>query len=234
VVDVVIVSDVRLYRQGLAEMLARDGRLRVVAGAPSIRSALAELASGKACVVLLDMGMPESTEAIRHIATSGQPVKVVALGISETRHDVVSCAEAGARGYVCRESSLEELVAAVLSAAEGELHCPPGIAAALMDSVAKLAARMVGHDQKAQLTCRELEIAELLDEGLANREIANRLHIAVATVKVHVHNILEKLGTRRRGEATAKLRRSGLLQLPRASDPGTRPLDLAVPTSSNR
>jgi two-component system, NarL family, nitrate/nitrite response regulator NarL len=212
-VDVLIVSDIRLYRQGLAEMLARDGRLGAVSTASSIPAAKDALKAGRTYVVLLDMGMPESLDAVRTIATSGHLAKVVALGISETRHDVVGCAEAGARGYVCRESSLEELIEAVRSAADGELRCPPGIAAALMDSVAKLAARMI--DPKAQLTSRELEIAELLDQGLANREIAGRLHIAVATVKVHVHNILDKLGTRRRAEAAAKLRRCGLLQLPR-------------------
>ncbi len=210
-VDVLIISDIRLYREGLAEMLTRDGRLRLVATVESIGAALRHLENGEVGVVLLDMGMPESLEAVRAIAASDKLVKVVALGISETRGDVVSCAEAGVRGYVCRESSLEDLVAAVQGAVDGELHCPPRIAAALMDSVARLAARVNG-DDGVQLTSRELEIAELLDQGLGNREIALRLHITVATVKVHVHHILEKLGTCRRGEATAKLRRFGLLQ----------------------
>jgi DNA-binding NarL/FixJ family response regulator len=192
-------------------MLTRDGRLRLAGSAESIGTALGYLQNGEADVVLLDMGMPESLAAVRTVAASGRPVKVVALGISETRGDVVSCAEAGVRGYVCRESSLEDLVAAVQCAVNGELHCPPRIAAALMDSVARLAARVTG-DDGVQLTDRELEIAELLDQGLGNRDIARRLHITVATVKVHVHHILEKLGTCRRGEATAKLRRFGLLQ----------------------
>lgn len=210
-VDVLIVSDIRLYREGLAEMLARDGRLRLVGSAKSIEAALGHLQNGEVDVVLLDMGMPESLAAVRAIAVSGRSVKVVALGISETRADVVSCAEAGVRGYVCRESSLEDLVAAVQCAVGGELHCPPRIAAALMDSVARLASRAIVDDE-VQLTDRELEVAELLDQGMGNREIARRLHIAVATVKVHVHHILEKLGTCRRGEAAAKLRRVGLLQ----------------------
>ena len=222
-VDVLIVSDIRLYREGLAELLVRDSRLRLAGTVDSIGAALEHLENGHACVALFDMGMPESLAAVRAITASGQSVKVVALGISETRGDVVSCAEAGVRGYVCRESSLEDLVAAVQCAVNGELHCPPRIAAALMDSVARLAARATGGD-KVQLTGRELEIAELLDQGLGNCEIARRLHISVATVKVHVHHILEKLGTCRRGEATAKLRRFGLLQPQRLrSQPGTTP-----------
>jgi DNA-binding NarL/FixJ family response regulator len=209
-VNVLIVSDIRLYRDGLAEMLSRDGRLRLAGTAESISTALCQVATRDVGVVLLDMGMPESLTAVRAFAASGRPVKVVALGISETRGDVVSCAEAGVRGYVCRESSLEDLVTAVRCTMDGELHCPPRIAAALMDSVARLSARAT-MDDGVQLTDRELEIAELLDQGLGNREIAHRLHITVATVKVHVHHILEKLGTGRRGEAAAKLRRVGLL-----------------------
>jgi two-component system, NarL family, nitrate/nitrite response regulator NarL len=216
-VDVLIVSDIRLYRDGLAEMLARDGRLGSVGTAASISATLEHLENGEACVVLFDMGMPESLTAVRAIATLGQFVKVVALGISETRSDVVNCAEAGVRGYVCRESSLEDLVAAVQSAVDGELYCPPRIAAALMDSVARLAARVTGDDE-VHLTYRELEVARLLEQGLGNSEIARRLHIAVATVKVHVHHILDKLGTCRRGEAAAKLRRFGLLQPQRVRD----------------
>jgi two-component system nitrate/nitrite response regulator NarL len=210
-VNILIVSDIRLYRDGLAEMLSRDGRLRLAGTAESIGTALCLLATREVGVVLLDMGMPESLAGVRTFAASSQPVKVVALGISETRGDVVSCAEAGVRGYVCRESSLEDLVTAVRCTMDGELHCPPRIAAALMDSVARLSAKAT-MDDGVQLTDRELEIAELLDQGLGNREIAHRLHITVATVKVHVHHILEKLGTGRRGEAAAKLRRVGLFQ----------------------
>ncbi len=211
---VIIISDIRLYREGLAEMLACDGRLEVAGTASSLAAARERLDTVEAGVALLDMSMPDSVAAIRALTARSRPLKVVALGISETRSGVLTCAEAGAQGYLCRESSLEELVAAVESAVNGELRCPPRIAAALMDSVARLAARVAG-DGGVQLTCRELEIAELLDQGLANREIALRLHIAVATVKVHVHNILDKLGTRRRGEAAAKLRRFGVLHAQR-------------------
>lgn len=213
-VEILIVSDIRLYRDGLAALLAHEARLRVVGTSDSLGAALRQLESCRDCVVLLDMGLPESLAAMRALAACGRPVTVMALGISETRGDVISCAEAGARGYICRQSSLEELVAAVMGAVEGELRCSPRIAAALMDSVGRLAAGKTSGDP-VQLTERELEIAGLLDQGLGNREIALRLHISVATVKVHVHHILEKLGSCRRGEAAAKLRRSGLLQPPR-------------------
>ncbi len=210
-IDLYLVSDVRLYRDALAETLHRDGRLRLRGAAGSIAELRAQLETGASCVVLLDMALPDSLEGVRSLAACGRAVKVVALGIAETRDEVVSCAEAGIRGFVCRHSSLEDLVAAVESADRGELHCSPRIAAALLESVARLAHPEAAADDEIHLTVRELEIAVLLEQGLGNREIAGSLHIAVATVKVHVHHILEKLGSCRRGEAAAKLRRSGLL-----------------------
>jgi two-component system nitrate/nitrite response regulator NarL len=212
-VRVLVASDIRLYREGLAEMLENDGRLAVAATASSVDEVLRGVRAADIQVALVDMGIPEGLAGVKSIAQCRPGIKIVALGISETRSDVLSCAEAGVQGYVCRESSLEDLVEAVLSAVEGKLHCPPAIAAALMDGVAKLAARATTR-QRVRLTRRELEVAELIDAGLANREIANRLHIAVPTVKVHVHNILDKLGVHQRGAAAAKLRRSGLLRLP--------------------
>ncbi len=212
-VRVLLISDIRLYREGIAGLLANDDRLEVVATAASIDDALRALESSKLEVALLDMGMSEARVGVRAIADSDHDLKVVALGISETRSDVLSCAEAGVQGYVCRESSLQDLVEAVLGAVEDELRCPPRISAALMGDVARLAARTTARD-RVRLTCRGLEIAELIDSGLGNREIADQLHIAISTVKVHVHNILDKLGVSHRGAAAAKLRRRGLLRLP--------------------
>lgn len=221
-VRVVVVSDIRLYREGLAEMLGRDGRLAVAGTAATIDQALRRIESGSADAALIDMAMPEGVAGVRAVARASEEVKIVALGISETRSDVLSCAEAGVQGYVCRDSTLEELVEAVSSAVEGELRCPPAIAAALMDGVARLAAKAAARE-RVRLTGRELEVASLIDAGLANREIADRLHIAVPTVKVHVHNILDKLGVRHRGAAAAKLRRSGVLRpaRPRAAGRST-------------
>lgn len=213
-IGVLVVSDIRLYREGLAQMLARDGRLEVVGTASSPDDGLRVSEASEPDVVLLDMGMQEGVANVRVFAESAHDTKIVALGISETRSDVLRCAEAGVQGYVCRENTLEDLVDAVTGAVEGQLRCTPKIAAALMSGVARLAARASSRES-LKLTCRELEVAELIDAGLANREIADRLHIAIPTVKVHVHNILDKLEVRHRGEAAAKLRRCGLLRAPR-------------------
>jgi DNA-binding NarL/FixJ family response regulator len=213
-VRLLIVSDIRLYREGLARVLAADGRVEVIGATASVEEALATHAGWHPEVVLLDAGSAAALAAACAISESFPDTKVVALGVANAEGDVIACAEAGVAGYVLREGSVEDLVATVESAARGELRCSPRIAGALMQRLARLAGDRPGLDG-ARLTRRELEIVRMIDDGLTNKEIAARLRIEVATVKNHVHNLIEKLGVRRRGEAAAKMRRR-----PRPSDSG--------------
>lgn len=216
---VFVVSNIRLYREGLSEMLARDGRLEVVGSACEAPGDSRTIVEAAADVVLLDMGIPDALDAIRGLARGPARSKVVAIGVSNRSQRVLACAEAGVANYVCRESTLEELVQAVKGAVRGEFDCPPKIAAALAGRVARLAERRAVDDE-LYLTPRQLEVARLLDRGMTNQEIGDRLHIEVSTVKIHVHNIMDKLGVHHRGQAVAKLHRAGLLShasVPRAS-----------------
>lgn len=206
---VFVISNIRLYREGLSELLARDGRLEVV-GAADLPRDQQRILDAAAEVVLLDMGIPDALEAIRWLARGPARSKVVALGVSHRSQKVVACAEAGVANYICRDSSLEELVRAVQGAVRGEFDCPPKIAAALVGRVARLAERTIVDDD-LYLTPRQLEVARLLDHGLTNQEIGGRLNIEVSTVKIHVHNIMDKLGVHHRGKAVARLHHSGLL-----------------------
>jgi DNA-binding NarL/FixJ family response regulator len=136
-------------------------------------------------------------------------LKVIALGIDELESEVIRWAEAGIDGLVSRQASLEDLMATVDSVAQGETLCSPRMTAALLRHVGVLARERGSSRATSPLTAREREIAGLIDEGLSNKEIAQRLCIELATVKNHVHNLLEKLGVRRRGEAAAAWRRTG-------------------------
>jgi DNA-binding NarL/FixJ family response regulator len=214
-----VVSDIRLYRQGLTEMLGRDGRLEVCGNAAIGAEALELAGRMHPNVVLMDMAVPDGLETIRRMPAVSPEAKVIALGISENRNDVLACAEAGAAGYVCRQSSLDDLVTAVEGALCGELACSPQIAGALFLRVGALGRGSGGPPDPAALTPREAELCQVLAEGLTNQEIAGRLGIQLSTVKAHVHNVLEKLGAHSRGEAVAKLRRTGDLLPPRAANP---------------
>lgn len=200
---VLIVSDVRLYREGLAEVLDQDGRLGVVSTADTAALAIEQVERYEPESVLLDVAIPEALETISLMTQKAPQTKVIALGLSELEEDVVACAEAGIAGYVHRDGSVEDVVSAVRSAVREEFGCSRRIAAALVRRVRKLTTCRV---EEVPLTPRERQIAELLGEGLSNKEISARLYIEVTTVKTHVHNILEKLGAHSRGEAAAKVR----------------------------
>lgn len=157
-------------------------------------------------VVVLDMARVESAEMLRSLTRALPSLKVVAVGVPEVERRVIACAEAGIAGYVRCEGTVEDLLATLESITSGEALLSPRMAASLLRRVATLAAEREP-DIEVCLTPRECEIAELLTDGLSNKEIAQRLCVEVATVKNHVHSILDKLKVSRRGEAAARVRR---------------------------
>jgi two-component system nitrate/nitrite response regulator NarL len=207
VIRALVVSDIRLYREGLAAALAAGGRCDVVATAPNGFAALEATEAHRPDVVLLDLALVDSGNAVAHLAAVDPPVKVVALGVREVPSEVIALAEAGVAGYVPRDATLGELVDVVESVARGEMVCSPRIAALLLHRVAAARASDNGREPDARLTPRQNEIAALIEEGLSNKQIAQRLSIEVATVKNHVHSILDKLGVEGRAAAAAHVRR---------------------------
>ena len=205
-----VVSDVRLYRDGLAEGLARRAGLAVVWTAGDARSAVAHAADGSATAVVLDLSTHESLGLARAMRQVAPALAIVAFASHDLDREIIECAEAGIGGLVSCDGSLDDLAVALTRAAHGEMSCSPRAAAVLMRRVAAVAASVAvapapsGVDDT--LTLRERSILELLDAGLSNKEIAARLHIQVATVKNHVHNVLEKLRVASRSEAAAKHR----------------------------
>jgi two-component system nitrate/nitrite response regulator NarL len=199
---VVIVAEIRLYREGLAGALSNHG-IVVAELADGHDEALQCVARTSPDVVVLDMALPDSGELVRALRRRAADSRVVVVGVPENESAVIACAEAGGVGYVARDGSVADLVAAIDLAVRGEVICPPKIAASLLRRVAHLATTPEPQALAARLTKREREVLALIDLGLSNREIAQRLYIELSTVKNHVHNILEKLGARRRSEAAA-------------------------------
>ena len=130
---------------------------------------------------------------------------MVAIGIADSDTEVIACAERGFAAYVTRDGSVDELAATIRAAGKGELTCSPRIAGTLMRRLGALAAELHPASSMARLTRREREIAALMRQDLSNKEIATRLRIEVATVKNHVHNVLDKLQVHRRSDAARLL-----------------------------
>jgi two-component system nitrate/nitrite response regulator NarL len=205
-IRIVIACDIRLYREGLSLHLARQDQLEIVGSAPT-REETHRLARELAPdVLLLDMAMAGSLEIVHEVHDIAPSTRVLALTIPEADGAVIACAEAGVSGFVMRDASLTDLVDAICSTARGEACMSRRAAATLLRRVSALAADRVV-PARAELTPREREIVELVEQGLSNKAIAARLHVELATVKNHVHNILDKLQVRRRGEIAARLHR---------------------------
>jgi len=220
---VYVVSDVRLYREGLVATLARQGELDLL-GAGCSRDVVSLIESLRPDVLLLDLAARDSIAIPRQARQVVPELVVVAFAVSDREEDILACAEAGISGCVAQDGSVEDLVAAVLRALRGEVMCSPRVAALLFSLVASLSPRYSVTPANASLTRREREIAALLACNLPNKEIARRLCLGPATIKNHVHNILQKLNVHRRGDIVLLKRQQNLWDSDNSAGTATRRL----------
>ncbi|HEX4153212.1 MAG TPA: response regulator transcription factor [Steroidobacteraceae bacterium] len=202
-IKVFIVSNVRLYREGLAALL-RGCPTIDVQGAKSVQETPNALRTTFTDVALIDARSPSTAQSVAGLRKMYACMRILAIGIRDTASEVMACAAAGIDGYVPMEAALEDMVTAIESVVRGELACSPKVAASLY--------RSVGFSKTftpASLTTRELQVAELMSRGYPTKEIAWRLGVQPCTAKNHVRNILQKLQVHGRGQAVAKL--SGLI-----------------------
>jgi DNA-binding NarL/FixJ family response regulator len=202
---VLVVIGIRLYREGLAQLLGAQDGFTVAGAESSGASAAMHLDRLAPDVALVEMGVPGMEAISRALVSRPSPIPLVAIGMGESVSELLACAERGAVGYVTKDASVEELTGTIRRAALGECVCTPHVAGALIRRLATLALERTPGPSAPPLTRREREVAALMGEDLSNKEIATRLRIEVATVKNHVHNVLDKLQVHRRAEAARLL-----------------------------
>ena len=202
---VFIVSTTLIYREGLSHVLAEDPAVDVVGTASDADDAAPLLATAQPDVTLFDLTGDAGLDGLQRLDHDGGK-KVVVLGVTYDEEKILSCAEAGIAGYVTRNDSLSHLVATVCAAARGEFACPPQIVGCLLRRLGAIGGQAGRPPNQPSLTGREQEVVRLISLGLSNKEIAKRLGIQLATVKNHVHNILDKAGVRRRADVAGTLR----------------------------
>ena len=203
---VFIVSEVRLYREGLARLLRRDRRLEVVGASEDVPGALEHLAGLEEPpeAVLLDIPAPAGLDGLAELGAAVPTARIIVLNVSDADEQaVIAWAEAGVGGLLSRDVDVDDVAQAVQTTASGGTVCSPRLAALLLRRLARSAE---DRPVSSPLTSREREIAELLEQGMSNKEIAASLQIELPTVKNHVHSILTKLKASRRGQAAAMLR----------------------------
>lgn len=186
-------------------LLDRQDGCQVVGAFAVALDAIASLVASSPDIILLDMATPDSREIGREFRAVAPDVPIVAIGIHDDNEELLDSMEMGAVGHVTRDGSIDDLFAVVQCAVRGELVCSPRIAGLLARRLATLAPATEVEVRRARLTRRESEIASLLRRNLSNKEIAVHLSIEVATVKNHVHNLLNKLNVHSRSDASQAL-----------------------------
>ena len=210
---VLIVDDHDFFRRGLREMLCAYG-VGPERDAASGEDALESARSFHPEVVLMDLNLPgmPGTEATRRLLAMAPGTRVVALTISEDERDVMEAVAAGARGYLVKSASIEELAAGIEAVAAGNALLSPSVASLVLDHVRDRRDRVAGEEAiRHALSERELEVLRLLAAGRENSEIAAALFISSGTVKNHIASILAKLGVENRVQAAVWAARAGLV-----------------------
>jgi DNA-binding NarL/FixJ family response regulator len=198
---IVLVEDHRIFRSGLRSEL--DASLDVVGEAASVAEAIPLIRDLDPDVVLLDVHLPDGTgqAVIAAVAPERPGVKFLALSVSDAAEDVIAVIRAGARGYVTKSVSGEELSAAVHRVADGDAVFSPRLAGFVLDAFRS--GEVIGGDPELDLlTAREREVLQLIARGYRYKEIAARLHLSVKTVESHVSSVLRKLQLSSRHELT--------------------------------
>ena len=209
---VLLIEDNRLLREGIAAMLDGHGDFEVVAVSDDGDAVQALKESGKSPdVVLLDLGLEKtnSLHLMAQLRVELPETQVIAMDILPEHVDMVEFVDAGGSGFILKSASLQDYVDTIKAVAKGAKVLPAVLTASLFTQIIESALKSEkGIPSSAiQLTSREKEIVDLISEGLSNKEIAARLHIATPTAKTHVHNILEKLMLSSRLQIAAFARR---------------------------
>lgn len=219
---VLLVDDQLLIRQGIRMLLSTEVGIEVVGEAANGLEALRAIEQAKPEVVLMDVRMPEmdGVAATREIANRHPEIGVIILTTFDDEEYIFEGLRAGARGYLLKDISSEEMAEAVRVVAKGGALIQPSITRKVLseftrlssqDAAPALAAQKLPADLPEPLTDRELEVLKCIAGGLSNREIAERLVITEGTVKNHVSNLIAKLNVRDRTQALLKAKELGLV-----------------------
>jgi DNA-binding NarL/FixJ family response regulator len=203
--SLVIAVRARIYRDGLAAALSAHEGMTVVGVEAEAAGAIGAIGRCRPDVLLVDVALQGAIELVSLTRNTSPTTNVIALAVRADDHDVelLKWAEAGVAGFVTCDNSVDELLACIAAASDGELACSPRISASLLRRIAQLAADRAPAQHQASLTPRQTRILHLVRQGQSNKQIARELGIEVATVKNHVHHLLQRLHVRHRSEAAS-------------------------------
>jgi DNA-binding NarL/FixJ family response regulator len=216
-IRVLVADDHELVRRGLSSVLELEDDLEIVGEAATGAEAVERCIELSPDVILLDLRMPEvnGIEACQKLKASGCGSAVLVLTTFDDEREIVEAIRAGASGYILKDVASDDLAKAIRAVAQGQSYLDPLVARKLMDG---MQAEAQGVQHTHNLTAREIEILNMLGQGMSNKAIAEKLWLSERTVKSHVSNILKKLRTQTRAQAVLHAARHGIISLPEEYD----------------
>ena len=212
-IKIVIVDDHEMVRNGLSVMMEREEDFKVIGEANNGKEAVELVGKLQPDVVLMDLRMPEmdGVEAMRQIRAKDDSVEFLVLTTFDSDEYIFDAIEAGAKGYLLKDTSREEVFKAVRTVNRGESLIEPAVVFRVLDRLTQLSQRIAQGPDRLTLSDREVEVLQLMAKGSANKQIAGDLSITEFTVKTQVANIFQKLEVSHRTEAVTKAISQGII-----------------------
>ena len=197
-IRLLIIEDNRLLREGITSLVNEQPDLKTVASLGKRENILEKIKSLNLDVALIDMGLPHqnSLHLVKRINSEFPKLKLIVMDLIPSQSDILNFVQAGVFGFILKDASVSEFLKTIRSVAKGTKVLPPNLTGSLFSQIVEYAINGVKRPkivESVRMTKREKQIIELIADGLSNKEIAEKLHLSVYTIKSHVHNILEKL-----------------------------------------
>lgn len=197
-IQILLIEDNRLLRDGIASMLKKQSDMHVVATVGNGENILLMMGKLNPNIVLLDLGLrnQNSLQVVKLIKKHFPETKVIVMDLIPLQADVFEFVQAGVSGFILKDANVAEFYKTIRSVYRGAQVLPPHLTGSLFSQIVKHAingSKPSAIVESARMTKRERQVIELIADGFTNKEIAQKLHLSTYTVKSHVHNILEKL-----------------------------------------
>ena len=203
-IRLLVIEDNRLLRDGIAEMLKGHRDIKVVAATGNSENSILKIHELKPNIILLDLGLrsQNSLRVVEIVKKEFPQAKVIVMDLAPAQGDILQFVKAGAAGFILKDATVDEFLTTIRSVADGAKVLPPILGDSLFSQIIEHAidGGKANINKAIRMTKREQEVIGYFSEGLSNKEIGQRLHIATYTIKSHVHNIMEKLALHTRLE----------------------------------
>ena len=197
-ISILLIEDNRLLREGISAMLKKQPDMNVIATFGNGENILIEVAKRKPNIVLLDLGLrsQSSLNIVKLIKKRFETIKIIVMDLIPLQTDVLEFVQAGVSGFILKDANITDFYKTIRSVFEGAQVLPPHLTGSLFSQIVEHALHGSSPSvivESVRMTKRERQVIELIADGFANKEIAQKLHLSTYTIKSHVHNILEKL-----------------------------------------